>query len=207
MDCVPFAPDLVTSWRQDRFSPEPSHQAVSEGSRDEPGWAARVANLERDMGSLQQGIKDILARLGSGLAEAADRTQQPATSRRKSSGNSSRCVTSSATSTRTKRMNTSGIIRRSHSRITAQSLARSVNSMPPSTRMRRSRILKNILKSNLLKMNEENNLYHREMKLFRMLHQRKPQSLQKLSKAKVWQATRKPSWKCRIQLRRASEVA
>ncbi|OLP94038.1 hypothetical protein AK812_SmicGene23990 [Symbiodinium microadriaticum] len=62
VDCVPFAPDLVTSWRQDRFSPEPSHQAVSEGSRDEPGWAARVANLERDMGSLQQGIKDILAR-------------------------------------------------------------------------------------------------------------------------------------------------
>ena len=108
-------------------------------------------------------------------------------SQRKSSGNSSRCVTSSATSTRTKRMNTSGIIRRSHSRITAQSVARSVNSMPPSTRMRRSRILKNILKSNLLKMNAENNLYHREMKLFRMLHQRKQRSLQKLSRARVWQ--------------------
>ena len=40
-----------------------------------------MADLERDMGNLQQGIKDNLAKLGSGPAEAADRPQQPATSR------------------------------------------------------------------------------------------------------------------------------
>ncbi|CAE7376809.1 sec61a [Symbiodinium necroappetens] len=76
VDCV-FPPDLVEA-AGNRLA---SHRPVSEDSRDEPGWAARVADLERDMGNLQQGIKDILAKLGSGPAEAADRPQQPATSR------------------------------------------------------------------------------------------------------------------------------
>ena len=50
-------------------------------------------------------------------------------SRRKSLGNSSRCVTSSVNGTRTKRMTTSGFTQLSHSRITVQSAARSVRSM------------------------------------------------------------------------------
>ena len=88
IDCVPFAEDLIEA-AGDRItyqtavegdSPEHSARPASEGSRSEPGWATRVAELERDMGQVQQGIKDILAKLGGGPAEDANQ-QQPTTSR------------------------------------------------------------------------------------------------------------------------------
>ena len=88
IDCVPFAEDLIEA-AGDRItyqtaaegdSPEHSARPASEGSRSEPGWATRVAELERDMGQVQQGIKDILAKLGGGPVEDANQ-QQPTTSR------------------------------------------------------------------------------------------------------------------------------
>ncbi|CAE7833210.1 GIP [Symbiodinium necroappetens] len=108
-------------------------------------------------------------------------------SSRKSSGNSSRCVTLYATNTRTKRMSTSGITPLSRSRTTARSAARYVNSTPPSTRM------------------QSPNEYPEIVKLSRMLHQRKQRSLRKQGKARVWKATRKTPWRCRIRPRRGEQ--
>ncbi|CAE7720841.1 unnamed protein product, partial [Symbiodinium necroappetens] len=87
IDCVPFAEDLIEA-AGDRITYQtaaegdsPEHSArPAFGSRSEPGWATRVADLERDMGQVQQGVKDILAKLGGGPAEGANQ-QQPATSR------------------------------------------------------------------------------------------------------------------------------
>ena len=88
LDCAPFAEDLIEV-AGDRItyqtaaegdSPEHSARPASEGSRSELGWATRVADLERDMGQVQQGIKDILAKLGGGPTEGANQ-QQPAPSR------------------------------------------------------------------------------------------------------------------------------
>ena len=94
----------------------------------------------------------------------------------------------------------SGFTQLSHSRITAQSAARFAKSTQTSTRMRRCDTLKNILKSNLLKMNVENALYCLQKEHSRMLRRRKQRSLR--IQNRVWRAILKPSWKCRIRPRK-----
>ena len=69
-DCIPFAPDLVAA-AGDRIAyqtaeEEPGGEQAAAPVREdaESGWTSRVEHLERSMGEVQQGIREILGKIG-----------------------------------------------------------------------------------------------------------------------------------------------